>query len=254
MIRLRLLVVGFVLLCVAPAALADDLKPAPREAELTVIVTAPYIDLRTGPGRGYPIFHVAEKHEILQLLKRRTDWYKVATTDGKTGWIKGSDLHLTHDEEGVPLDFSVPGWQAYQARRWELIVTGGDFAGARSLSLALGYQMSEHLAAEVRYGQAFGDFSDSKLASLNIVHQPFPQWRLAPFFTLGTGTVKTSPATALVLSEDRRDKMLSVGGGFKLLLSQHFALRLEYNQHTLLTTRENNEEVDEWKAGFSVSF
>ena len=83
---------------------------------------------------------------------------------------------------------------------------------------------------------------------------PFPEWRIAPFFIMGAGTAVTSPSAALVETEDRQDNLLTVGGGFIFYLSQRFSLRAEYNHHTLLTTRESNQEVDEWKTGFSVSF
>ncbi len=59
---------------------------------VTVTVGAPYIDMHTGPGRGYPVFHVAEKHEALRLLKSRTDWYKVVTTNGEMGWVPHAKL------------------------------------------------------------------------------------------------------------------------------------------------------------------
>jgi hypothetical protein len=32
--------------------------------------------MRTGPARDYPVFHVAEKGEVITILKSHTDWYK----------------------------------------------------------------------------------------------------------------------------------------------------------------------------------
>lgn len=222
--------------------------------DTAVTITAPYLDVHTGPGRGYPVFHVVEKSETIQLIKRRTGWYKIATVDGKTGWVRRADLQGALGADGMRLDVSTQGWQGYNDKHWELGLLGGDFSGARSTTLNLSLRMTEHLSTELKYTQAFGNFSDSKLASLNIVHRPFPEWRLAPFFLLGAGAVKTSPSATLVETEDRQDNALTVGAGLMLYLSQRFAVRAEYNKHTLLTTRENNEEVDEWKAGFSVSF
>ena len=40
-------------------------------------VTQAYIEMRTQPGRGYPVFYVAERGERIELLKQRTDWIKV---------------------------------------------------------------------------------------------------------------------------------------------------------------------------------
>jgi len=50
------------------------------------------------------------------------------------------------------------------------------------------------------------------------------------------------------------DSVLTVGGGFFIYASRNFLLRAEYNSHTVLTSREQNDEVHEWKAGFSVFF
>lgn len=235
---------------------ADEVSAAEWSATngVVITVTAPYTDLHTGPGRGYPVFHVAEKYDRLHLLKRRAGWYKVATTDGKTGWVPQARLNNALAADGAVLDFSEPGRGDDRKQRWELGLQAGDFSGAHALGLHLGYRMTENLSTELRYSQAFGNFSDSKLVSLNILHRPFPSWPVVPFFSLGAGVIKTSPSATLVETEDRQDNLLSVGGGAVFRVSSRFSLRVEYNHHTMLTTRENNEEVDEWKAGFSVSF
>ena len=49
----------------------------------TVVVAEPYIELRTGPGRGYPVFHVVDRGDEIEVTKRRTDWFKVRTARGK---------------------------------------------------------------------------------------------------------------------------------------------------------------------------
>jgi len=225
-----------------------------RNEGIEVIVTDPYADIHTGAGRGYPVFHIVEKGQKIRLYKRRTDWYKVETEDGKIGWIKRDQLQNTLDSEGMGIDFSGPGWQDYMARRLEFGFLGGDFDGARSLTTYLGYHLTPNISGELKYTQAFGEFSNNKLLGINVVHQPFPDWYLSPFFTLGSGTIHISPSSDIVQTEDREDPVLTVGGGFFIYLSRSFMIRLEYNNHTTLTTRETNEEVDEWKAGFSLFF
>ena len=39
-----------------------------------VIVLDPFLEMRTGPGRGYPVFHIAEEGDSIEIDKRRTDW------------------------------------------------------------------------------------------------------------------------------------------------------------------------------------
>ncbi|MGI9329960.1 MAG: SH3 domain-containing protein, partial [Gammaproteobacteria bacterium] len=46
-----------------------------RSQPYQVVVTDPYVDVHSGPGGGYPIFHVVERGEEVEVLKRRTDWF-----------------------------------------------------------------------------------------------------------------------------------------------------------------------------------
>ena len=70
----------------------------PAHAQLRVErvqVTDPYIELRTGPGRGYPVFFVAAREEWIEITLRHTDWYKVRTAGGKLGWVNRKQLEST---------------------------------------------------------------------------------------------------------------------------------------------------------------
>ena len=220
---------------------------------IVVIVGDPYVNLYTHPGRGYPKFHVLEKYEKLRIYKSRTDWYKAETEDGKISWVRRRDLKTSYDENGAPLDFSIPAWDAREAP-WQMGLMAGTVDGAIAYTLFAGYRFTSNFTGELKFTQAFGDFSNVKLGSINLLHQPFPGWRASPFFLMGAGRIRTFPATVLVESEDREDSTLTVGGGLMFYANHKLALRLEYNKHVVLTTRVNNQEVEEWKAGFSVLF
>lgn len=237
-------------LCLTPFVLAEADEP---ELERATVDTS-YIDLHTGPGRAYPIFHAIEREEIVELIKRRTDWIKVKTKRGKTGWAHVSHMGDTYGSDGLQLGFKDAGQEDYLARRWDIGFNGADIEGANGLGATLGYRFTQNLSAELKLTQATGQFSDSKIASVALMHQAFPQWRVSPFFILGTGVIKTSPDTTLVQTEDRTDNSLLVGGGAYIYMSRRFVLRLEYNNHLVLTSRDENEEVNEWKIGFNVFF
>ena len=49
---------------------------------LQVTVDDAFINVYAGPGRGYPIFHVVERDEIITLLKSRTEWINIKTQRG----------------------------------------------------------------------------------------------------------------------------------------------------------------------------
>ena len=57
-------------------------EEAAREKLLQVFISEPYLELSTGPGRGYPVFHVVERDASVDVLYRRTDWFKVRDERG----------------------------------------------------------------------------------------------------------------------------------------------------------------------------
>ena len=223
-----------------------------------VVVSDPYIEMRTGPGRGYPIFYVAGQGEEITILKRKTDWFKVRTDTGghreKDGWVHISEMRNTLDLDGQAIDFGGLGIGEFTDRRWEMGFNGGDFGGARSLTGYVGFALTPNITLQAEGTQILGDFSDGVMASANILMYPFPKWRLSPYFTIGTGIITTKPHTTIVQAEDREDEIAHAGVGANLYLSDRFMLRMEYKRHTVLTSRDDNEEIDQWKAGFSIFF
>jgi uncharacterized protein YgiM (DUF1202 family) len=234
-------------LLLASAAYADE-----RYQE--VIIQDPYIDLHTGPGRGYPIFYVAERGEEIQLLKRRTTWFKVRVPRGEEGWVNRDQLQTTLGLDGEP--FELPGFsrEDYTARQWEVGVEYGDFGGANVISTYGAFNLTENLSFEMWLSEALGRFSDSQMANVNIVHVMFPEWRASPFFTLGAGVIHTEPKATLVATVDRTDSVVHAGFGVRTYLTRRFVFRAEYKTYVVFTSRDDNEEIREWKAGFSFFF
>ena len=224
--------------------------------ELTIV--APYVDVHTGPGRGYPITHAIERGEIVEVLKLRTDWYKVRANYSigeKEGWVHRDALSGSLYADETVADFSLPGRADLSDDRWIVTGSGGGFDGADSLAIALGYRVTPNLTLELLGGRAIGDFSDSEFGYLRVNSQPFPEWRVSPFFVLGTGMVRTSFNTALAQIDDTADPSMLVGLGIQTFLSRSLVARLEYNQHLVLQNDPNaNEDINEWRFGFSVSF
>lgn len=228
-------------------ALSDD-----SISEQVVRVKATFVDVHSGPGRGYPIFLVLEYDETLYLLKMRTDWIKIQTRRGQQGWIHRNDMSGMVDLAGRPLNFAETAYEDYLKRRVSLGFSAGDFGGANSLSLNIGYRFTANISTEIRVTQALGEFSDSLIMQANILHQPFPNWRISPYFLLGAGQINTSPNATIIQPEDRQDAVMLVGGGLLMYASRRFVVRAEYSNHYLLTSREHNQEVEEWKLGFEV--
>ncbi|TCI03762.1 hypothetical protein EZV61_09500 [Corallincola luteus] len=257
------------LLTVCPAQAAQEPLPQPPESEqetswfggwfsaeeqaLALQVAEPYIELRTGPGRGFPVFHVVERGGEVVIEKRRTDWVKVRTPRDKSGWVRAEDMEKTL-ADGELVSFNRGSFDSFQQRRWEGGFSGGDLEGANLLSAYIGYAFTENLAIEITGNKALGDVSDTTLLDIGLVHQPFPDWRISPFFGIGAGLISTDPHSSLVETEDRDDETLHATAGARIYLARRFMLRAEYRQYMVLTDRDDNEELEAWKLGVSVYF
>ncbi len=219
-----------------------------------VEVADPYIELRTGPGRGYPIFHVEERGARIDLLSRKTSWYRVRTARGIEGWVDRTQLERTLGPSGEAVQLASGSLDDYRARRWEFGIHGGEFGGAGTISLSALRALSTGLHGEISLSHVLGRFSDSLIVSADLLALPVPEWRFAPYFLVGTGVIDTRPHTALVQARDGRDQLSHAGVGMRVWLARHVLARVEYRYHVIFTSRDENEEVSEWKAGFSVFF
>lgn len=219
-----------------------------------VRIAEPYIELHTGPGRGYPVFHVVDRGELVEVIRRRTDWFMLRTANGRQGWAKRSAMELTLTPAGEPTQFADADFGDFSRRRWEGGTMIGDFEGAGVLTAYGGYLWTRNLSTELQLTQVFGDYADALSASLNLLAQPFPEWRISPYFLLGTGAIYTDPNVTLVNEEDRWEQITNVGFGLRAYLTRRFVVRIEYQNHVILQNIDDNQEIDEWKAGFAIFF
>ncbi|MEM6583840.1 MAG: SH3 domain-containing protein [Pseudomonadota bacterium] len=224
------------------------------ETTLKAVVVAPYIDMRTQPGRGYPVFYVAERDEIVEVIVQRTDWVKVRNTRGVEGWVHVDDMANTVDENGASLAFGSATLSDFTQRRWEFGFMVGDYDSTDAVAAYLGWHFTPNLSAEVELTENFGDFSDGRMATASLVHQMFPHWRYSPFLTIGGGVRQTNPRSTLVSTEDRTDSTANVGAGIRVHLTKRLMLRLQYKYYVVMTDRDDDEEVNEWKIGISAFF
>lgn len=217
-------------------------------------VVEPYIEMRTAPGRGYPVFYIAERGEKIQLIKRRTDWIKIRNERGVEGWVYVNDIGKTVDDSGNALAIKSPDLESFTNRNWEFGFMVGDYDSTDTVSAYLGWHFTRNLSVEAAVSENFGDFSDGRMVTGSIVHQMFPQWRYSPFVTIGGGIRETNPRSTLVSTEDRTDNTASVGAGIRIHLTRRLLLRMQYKHYVVITSRDDDEEVGEWKIGISAFY
>jgi len=239
--------------CLLVALLIAPAMGAARE-HLQVFVTEPYLELHTGAGRGYPVFTVVPRGESVDVLFRRTDWFKVRTERGVEGWAAQKDMQQVVLANGAPFTFPLGDRAGYTSHRWEMGMFAGDYGGATLVSGYSSFYFNSQLAAELSLGQFLGKFSNGTTGDLGLTHIIAPEWRLTPFLMIGTGFVHISPKATLVQPAERTEQTAYVGGGVRYYLTRRFFLRAEYKAHEVFTHRNANEQVDEWKLGFAFFF
>ncbi len=242
------------LIALALLAITPGRAEAADDALRKVAVADPYLEMHTGPGRGYPIFHVVDRGESVDIVRQRTDWFLVRTDKGTEGWVDQDQMELTLKPDGSEVEFARASLEDFTNSKWETGVLAGDFGGANIVSLYGGYSLNPHVSIEVWGSQILGNFSNGWMGSVNVVHETWPDWRFSPFFTLGGGIIHTSPKSTIIQGDDRTDEVGHVGAGLRVYATRRFVLRLEYKSYVVFTSRDDNEEVEEWKAGFAFFF
>jgi len=221
---------------------------------LQLFVAQPYLELHTGPGRGYPVFHVVPRDASVDVLFRRTDWFKVRTEHGVEGWASQPDMRGMVLADGSPFKFSLGDRAGFTAHRHEMGLFAGAYAGASLVSGYASVSFNSQLALEGALGQFFGKFSNGVTGDVGLTHVIAPEARWSPFLTLGLGVVHVEPKATLVQAANRTEQTAYVGGGVRYYLTRRFFVRGEYKAHYIFTKRNQNQEADEWKLGFAFFF
>ena len=231
------------------------LPPARAAGPVSVTVAEPLMELRTGPGRGYPVYYVAERGETVQILKRRTDWFKVRTERNREGWVSREQIgNALRAGGGAPgtLDAVL---EDYLHKRWEAGFAAGRFDGDPVVSFRAGYLFTGNLIGEVSFSQVAGTYSSSKLVSGNLQIQPYSDARFSPYFTIGVGLFENRNRASLVGSTGSLDSTVANSGlGIRCYLTRNFLLRADYRHYLALTSVERNDRFDEETVGLSFFF
>jgi SH3-like domain-containing protein len=247
MIR-RLLTIVLLLGTLQPAA-----APAASGAG-TVVVQDPYLELRSGPGRGFPVFHVVDRGASVDLLRRRTDWIKVRGTDGTQGWVHRGQLERTLTPSGEAVALPGPSPDSRTEHRWEVGLVTGDLEGANVVGAQAAWAATPTLLLRADVSQLLGNYSNGWLGTVGIAHVFKPEWRVAPFAGIGGGVLHVEPKATLVQPEDRTDSTAYAGIGLRGYLTNRFLLQAEYRQFVVFTSRDDNEEIDQWTVSFVYFF
>lgn len=238
------------------ATAADTGTEAARDSErqLQLFVAAPYLELRTGPGRGYPVTQVVARGESLDVLFRRTDYFKVRTPRGIEGWAAARDLQHALLADGSEFRLDLGDRAGFQTHDWELGAFAGDFDGANLVSFYGARSINDNLKLELSGSQYLGEQRSGWMVEAGVSHIFAPEWRLSPFITLGGGLFRVDKDAQRPNMVDRTDQSAYAGIGVRFYLTRRFFLRGEFKERIVFTSRNDNEELKEWKVGLAFFF
>lgn len=232
--------------------------PAPaRAAEPTierVQVTDPYLEFRTGPGRGYPIHYVAAREEWVTISMRHTDWYKVTAANGREGWVHRRQLQSTLTEFGGTKAFRDIVVDDYLSRKVEFGAAWGRFKNEPMLKLFTSYKLHESIAVEATVGQVQGIFSGTDFWHLNLQMEPWSDRRLSPFAAIGFGRFKNIPNESLVGALPTNANLAGGQVGVRWYLTERFVVRADYSIYTAFVADTRSLEYRAITAGLSFFF
>ncbi len=230
------------------------LRPALAQDTERLRVADPYLELHTGPGRGYPVFHVAERHEWVTVEGRRTDWYKVRTQNDKVGWVPRAQIERTLTEAGSEKTFRDTVVDDYLARKVELGVAWGQFKAEPMLKLWTHWRFAEGLGAELTVGQVQGTFSGTDYWHLNLVAEPWADRRLSPYLAVGLGKFKNIPNASLVQAIPTDANLGNGSVGLRWYISDRFVARADWTLYTAFVSDTRSLEYRAWTLGLSFFF
>ncbi|HXR20341.1 MAG TPA: SH3 domain-containing protein [Steroidobacteraceae bacterium] len=233
------------LLAAAPACARDYLQ---------LFVMQPYLELHTGPGRGYPVTQVVARGEAVDVLMRRTEWFKVRTEHGIEGWAYEGDLVRTTLADGSAFQINLGDRAGFASHRWESGAFGGAYEGATLISAYQALSLTDHLKIELSGSQFIGNLSNGYLLDIGFSHVFMPNWRLSPFVTLGGGYERVEPKPTLAQPLSSSNETAYVGVGVRCYLARRLFLRGELRGHEVFTNQNSNEVKNEWKLGFAFFY
>lgn len=237
-----------------PQASAAPAAPDAATRLARVRVQGPYVDLRSGPGRGYPIFFAAERDEWLLIERRHTDWFKVRTARGVSGWVSRAQMRQTVTEDGVPFELADPGLDDYLNRRFDLGVGYGATAKTAFTRVWAGWRFADALSLDLNYGSVVRQHSTTSLWTASLLAEPWSDQRLSPFFGVGVGRFDDRPDRSLVNNTPTTGNLGALTLGMRYHLSGRVALRLDYSRYGAFVSDTESRTYQAGSVGLSVHF
>jgi hypothetical protein len=246
---MRRLLALILLLQTLPLSVAQAAK---HERLLQLVVTAPYLEMHSGPGRGFPVVYVVGRDEVVTVLYSRTDWYRVRAPRGAEGWARREDLATTKLADGEPAP--IPPYPDFVAHRWEVGAGYGVYNHQNLVTAYTDFGLTEGIDIEAVLQQALGTLDNRVIGTVGLRHTFIPEWKwFSPTAGLGAGyqhIVDKVPPAPL----ESGNEMAYVSLGARGFITRRFMWRADWRHYVVFNNLNVYEDLEEWKFGFAVFF
>lgn len=239
-------------LIAAPACAADP-APAASDSERLQVVE-PFLELHTGPGRGYPVFFVVERRQFVVVELRRTDWFRVRAEGGQVGWVPRRQLESTLTAAGSTKTFRDLLLDDYLGRRIEFGGAWGRFKSEPMLKLWLQARLADTVGIELDAAQVQGVFSGTDFWHVSLTSEPWSDRRLSPFLAVGVGKFRNIPNTSLVDATPVSANLAHATVGLRWHVSERFVARIDASLYTAFVSDARSTEYRSLTAGLGFYF
>ena len=223
-----------------------------KNAPLELVVSEPFLEMHSGPGRGYPVVYVVGRDEVVTVLYSRTEWYKVRAPRGQEGWARRSELALTRLATGEPAP--IPPYPQFATHRFEIGAGYGVFNHQNLVTAWGDFGITESLDVEFVLQQALGTIDNRYIATLGLRHTFIPEWRwISPTAGIGMGHQYVDDKVPPKPLQDSNE-MAYVSLGLRGFITRRFMWRADWRKYVVFTNQNQNEEPEEWKFGLAVFF
>jgi Bacterial SH3 domain len=222
------------------------------EKNLVLVVTDPYLEMHSGPGRGFPIIYVIGRDELVTVLYSRTDWFKVRAATGNEGWVRRAELAHTLLESGEPAP--IPPYPDFASHKWELGAGYGVFNRENLVTAYTDFSLTSSLDIEFVMQQAFGTIDNRYIATLGMRHTFIPEWKwFSPTAGIG-GAYQYIQDRVPPAPLQASNSMAYVSLGARGFITRRFLWRVDWRHYVVFNDLNVYEDLEEWKFGLAVFF
>ncbi len=215
-------------------------------------VTSAFLNIRSGPGRNYPIIYVAEREEYVDFTAIRTEWYQFRTADGHFGWAYMDDLPDTLEFEYENQGFADEAKAIVsKGSPLDMGFSAGIMADDPSINIFIKVRNSHFVSTEFELGTSRSTEIQNDFMSLNILAHPFSEFTYRPHFLVGIGRMASDYQFDANPPQSETNFYTKAGLGLIKDMGPRMRLRADFAQYAVETNEPKINHFTQLSVGTS---